>query len=81
MSITVRTNVGSAIASFEDLVTLHMENTTKQTSKYFGRESAMAPLDLITVNQERELYKPNSRTKHGSFVVLIISLIRLMTKL
>ena len=48
------------------------ENTTNQTADVLVEDQLQPPLDMVTVDQERELHKPNIGTKRGSFVVLII---------
>ena len=47
------TNKGSAVGSFEDLGDIQ-KNITADI------DQLQPPLDMVTVDQERELYKPNS---------------------
>ena len=57
------THVGSATASFKDLVTDVQENSANQTADVLVEDQLQAPLDVMTVRKEREVHKPNSRTE------------------
>ena len=61
------THVGPAIASFKDSCNNAQENTTNQTADVLVKDQLQSPLDSERVGQERELHKPNSRTKHRLF--------------
>ena len=58
------THIGSATAS---LVTC----TGEHYSRYFDRDQLWPPLDMVTIGQKPEPYRPN-RTKRESFVVVLI---------
>ena len=57
MLLLSTTHVGSATASFKDLVTVVQENSTNQ--------QLQPPLDLATVSKEQIVHIPNNRTKHA----------------
>ena len=63
------THVGSATASIEDLITLHK----RALSRHFGRGSTMASFRHGINWSERELHKPNSRSKHEASIVIRIA--------
>ena len=48
------------------------ENSTNQTADVLVEDQLQPPLDLVTVSQEQELHKPNSRTERVAFLLLII---------
>ena len=48
--------VGSAIASFKELVTVAQENSTNQTADVLVEDQLQPPLDLVPVSQEQELH-------------------------
>ena len=54
-------SISCCTASFKDLVKVVQENFTNQTADVLAEEQP--PLDYVTVSQERELHKPNSRTE------------------
>ena len=58
------THIGSATASFYDLVTLH-----RSTADILVEDQLWPPLDMVTVDQEWKLHNPNSWTRRKSFVV------------
>ena len=67
------TYVGSATASFQGLGNsrtgeLHQPNRRADASV---QDQLQPPLDLVTVSQEQELHKLNSRTKGRSFIMRI----------
>ena len=49
------------MASFKDLVPVAQEITTNQTADVLVEGQLKPPLDMVTVFQEREPHKPNSR--------------------
>ena len=56
--------VGSATASFKELVAVAQENSTNQAANVLLADLLQPPLDLETVYcQEQEVYKLNSRTE------------------
>ena len=59
------TYVGLATVSFKDLLTVAQENSTYQTEVVLIYQ-IQSPLDLVTIDQQRELHKLN-RTGRGSF--------------
>ena len=70
------THVGSATASFKDLVRFAQENSTNQAD-VLVEDQLQLPLDLVTVSMEREFHKPNSSPEEsGPFVLLLIQHLR-----
>ena len=61
-------HTGSATASFKDLVTFHGR---KHYSRYFVENQLWPPLDMVTVDQEQELQKPNCINK--CYVLLLLT--------
>ena len=48
--------------SRKNLLTVTEENSTSQIADVLVEDQLQPPLYLVTVSQEQELYKPNSRT-------------------
>ena len=68
---------GLPTASFKNLGPLAQENHQPPNS-WYGRVPARASFYLVSVFQEHELNKPNSRTECGSFVLLYSTCISLI---
>ena len=64
VAIADYTHVGSATASFKDLVTIQENSPIKELQP---------PLVLVTVSKEQEVHEPNSRTEHSLILVNIIN--------
>ena len=62
VAIVDSTHVRSAATSFKNLLIVVQENSTNQTDVLVD-EQLQPPSDLVTVIQEQELHKPNSRTE------------------
>ena len=64
------THVGSATASFNDLITVAQENSYNQTADALLEDQPQPPLDLVTVFPRVRTHKPKNRTGLGHWFCL-----------